>query len=166
MLDDLLDVLTEDHLPLRRSDDLWDVATHLGHLATSDPPLTAMLEDLSADLVPARVLAAVPFLGERDAQIASSSLLSLDALRARLVESRRQLRASLARLDPRALESHLLFSDASGATVGVPVRSYLAAWAAHDEEHITAIRAAIATVPSPAALAVAARLRPKRELPH
>lgn len=165
-LEGLIDVLSDAHLPLAATGDDWDVQVHLAHLATADGPTADLLGRLgTAPSVPLEAEGAAPFLDARARAIQAAAHLPLPELREQMARGRREAEAAVARLTAAQLEAvvELPGRDAWGRASVLSVRRYLTAWAAHDSEHEQAIRRAIVSAPSPAALAAASRLqRPAR----
>ncbi|MCC6421494.1 MAG: DinB family protein, partial [Gemmataceae bacterium] len=167
-LDGLLDVLSEAHLPLAAAPGEWDVRTHLAHLASADAPAAALLRAVATGRPASLAAEGGPsFLEARTRAIEAHAALPLPELRAKAASGRQEAVKAIAALGASHLD--LLLeppgADAWGQPAFISVRHYLAAWAVHDLSHEHAIRRAILSSPSPAALAAASRLQHRGHLP-
>lgn len=163
-LEALLGVVPDAYWDRREAGDPWTARTHLQHLATIDDPTRALFAAAGAGgaLAPFGAVAAGPYEAARVALLASVADLPVTALVERMRAERAAALSALAVLDVDELETPVLLPsvvDAWHRPVTVPLRQYAAAWAVHDADHTAAIRRAIARVPGPADLALAARLQ-------
>lgn len=163
-LDSLLGVIPRDHWVRAAPGDPWPARTHLAHLATIDAPVTELFEAATSgahELLPFGAATMDDLRGARAALLDTATERADGELLACLAPARRRAMEALSRLSARHLDLPVRF-PAAGAwsrPASVTLREYAAAWATHDGEHAAAIRAAIATAPSPAAMAAAASLR-------
>ncbi len=151
----LVDVLDDAHFQMRAEGDAWTVHDHLAHVAAVDGITVEIVRAGSA-----RPLDLGPFLALREPR-RLALLGDHREIPTTLAAARDALAAILASLDVPSLSAEVVFpaADAWAQPVAMQLRSYLAEWAIHDRHHEAAIREAVRTAISPAALALAARAR-------
>lgn len=164
VLEQLIDVVPDDHWERREPGSRWSAREHLQHLATMDAPTAELFEQAATrpTVAPLGARDAAELVLGREALLASVAELSIEALRERMEAERAHTYEVLTTLEPPALDAAVLLPgivDAWGRVQQVSVRQYAAAWAAHDLEHAEAIRRAVTHQPSPGDLALAARRR-------
>lgn len=160
-LEALLDVIPPADWPRRASAGAWDIHTHVAHVVAADATaatLFASAREATGHLPLAPD--AATFASERAEAILARREHDPAALRDALRADRARALAALDSLEPRAFELTLVIPavDAWGRELAFSLRSYITSWASHDLEHAFGIREALMTSPTPAAMALAARL--------
>ena len=168
-LNELLQVLDDEHWRRRHPDDAWDVRGHLQHLASIEPLLIGTLNE-AVELGSAWLCGSPSGPGVEEArEAARTSLadLSPGELLLEIEETRIETVDAVANLEAAALDAIVRIPPVSEwlAPVPVPLRQYLQDWAIHDLDHEASIRNAITVQPRPADLASALRVRAKQPRP-
>ncbi|MCA9825745.1 MAG: DinB family protein [Dehalococcoidia bacterium] len=151
----LVAVLEDGHFDQRAEGDTWSVREHLAHVAAVDRVTVEMVEALAGPR-----LDLSPFLALRERR-RLDALADPGGVQEAAPQAREVVVERLRSLSPELLSIEVVLParDAWSAPVSMQLRSYLAAWASHDMHHEAAIREAVRTSISPAALALAARSR-------
>jgi hypothetical protein len=152
LLDDLLAVLGDADYERRAMPGEWTVREVVAHVAAADRALA----ELARQLTPVGAELG-PVIAARDATWSRLRGLPHLPLLEAAAEARAAAVAALDLLPADCLAAPVvLLTDARGGRGVVETRAYLAAWAAHDNEHAAQVRAALLNPLSPTALAFTA----------
>jgi hypothetical protein len=161
-LEDLVAAIPPSYWARQAPGDDWTAAAHLRHLATVDDFIVEILDAVRSGQ-PEVGLGSSAIEDRRLEAIRSLEGSPLEEVVQRLRTSRPTALALVARLGPVELEAVVIAErtvDAWGAPLRWPLRTYLAAWAEHDDVHAHAIREAVSTHPDLSAVMLTHRRQP------